>query len=116
MPALRFTAPNLAGAQVVASERRDCKIRPTFIMVDNSLGAADRIITLRDSYTPDVSNAVAAPAAQTPDKLTFTVVITGCESLRDELKDIEILGDLLCYANVADADCLITVGYEFIKE
>ncbi len=116
MPALRFTAPNLAGAQVVASERRDCKIRPTFIMVDNSLGLADRIITLRDSYTPDVSNAAAIPAPQVPDKLTFTVVITGCESLRDELKDIEILGDLLCYADAAAAACIITVGYEPIEE
>ncbi|MDO9581336.1 MAG: hypothetical protein Q7J06_12380 [Bacteroidales bacterium] len=112
MPALRFAAVAVGAPQVVASERRDCKIRPTFIMVDNSLGAADRTITLRDSYTPDVSDAVAVPAAQIPDKITFTVVITGCESLRDELKDIEILGDLLCYANVADAGCIITVGYE----
>ncbi len=115
MPALRFTAPILAGAQVVASERRDCKIRPTFIMVDNTLGVGDRIITLRDSYTPDVSNAVAPPVPpQVPDKLSFTVVITGCVSLRDELKDIEILGDLLCYADVAGA--IITVGYEPIKD
>ena len=114
MPALRFAAPLLAGAQVVASERRDCKIRPTFIMVDNTLGIGDRIITLRDSYIPDVSNAVAVPAAQVPDKLSFTVVITGCVSLQDELKDIEFLGDLLCYADVAGA--IITVGYEPIKE
>ncbi len=114
MPALRFVAPLLAGAQVVASERRDCKIRPTFIMVDNTLGIGDRIITLRDSYIPDVSNAVAVPGPQVPDKLSFTVVITGCVSLRDALKDIEILGDLLCYADVAGA--IITVGYEPIKD
>lgn len=113
MPALRFTAPVVGAPQVVASERRDCKIRPTFIMVDNTLGIADRIITLRDSYTPDVSNAVAIPGAQIPDRLSFTVVITGCVSLQDELKDIEFLGDLLCYADVAGA--IITVGYEFIQ-
>ncbi len=114
MPALRFVAPVVGAPQVVASERRDCKIRPTFIMVDNTLGIADRIITLRDSYLPEVSNAVAGPGAQVPDKLTLTVVITGRVSLRDELKDIEFLGDLLCYADGAGA--IITVGYEPIKE
>ena len=116
MPALRFTALVVGAPQVVALERRDCKIRPTFILVDNSLGAADRIITIRDSFTPDVSNLVAVPALTTVDKLTFTEVITGCTSLRDELKDIEILGDLLCYANAVDLGCVITVGYEFIEE
>ena len=36
MPVLRFTAPAIATPQTVAAERRDCKIRPTFIMVDNT--------------------------------------------------------------------------------
>jgi len=75
---------------------------------------ADRTITLRDSFTTDVSDALAA-AAQLIDKLTFTVVITGCASLRDELKDIELLGDLQCFADSADPNCIITVGYEFIQ-
>lgn len=116
MPALRFAALAVGAPQVVASERRDCKTRPTFIMVDNSLAIVDHNITLRDSYLPDVSAAVDVPAAQLPDKLTFTVVTTGCVSLRDELKDIEILGDLLCYADAADPACIITVGYEPIKD
>lgn len=116
MPVLRFTALAVGAPQVVANERRDSKIRPTFIMVDNTNAAADRTINLRDSFTPDVSNLVPVPAATTVDKLTFTVVITGCESLRDELKDIEILGDFLCYANAIDAGCIITIGYEFVEK
>lgn len=116
MPVLRFTALAVAAPQTVASERRDCKMKPTFIMVDNTGGAADRTITLRDQFTPDRSNLVAAPALQNIDKLTFTVVITGCVSLQDELKDIELLADFLCYADAVDAGCIITIGYEFIQD
>jgi len=100
----------------VALERLDSKIRPTFILVDNTLGAADRTITLRDSLLPDRSNLVVAPALTPVDKFTATWVITGCASMDDELKDIEILGDLQCYANAIDALCIITIGYEFIKD
>lgn len=115
MPVLRFTALAVGAPQVVALERLDSKIKPTFILVDNSLGAADRIITLRDSLLPDRSNLVAVPVLTPVDKFTATWVITGCASIQDELKDIEILGDLQCFANVVDPNCIITVGYEFIK-
>jgi len=188
MPALRFSAPAIGTPQTIATERRDCKIKPTFIMADNTgvrgthtavaasatimtdenanfvvnelvgftindvtTGNAavvtantvntvtvaaivgnfnqndvysitraapaapdDRTITLRDSFTTDVSDGAVA-AAQLIDKLTFTVVITGCASLRDELKDIEILGDLQCFVDSGDPNCIITVGYEFIQ-
>lgn len=80
-------------------------------------GVGDRNITIRDSFTPAVTNAVAAPVpAQTIDRLTFTVVVTGCVSLRDELKDIEILGDLMVYADAIDPNCVITVAWEFMEE
>jgi hypothetical protein len=117
MPVLRFTAQNLANIVTVASERRDCKIKLTFIMVDNTLGLADRTITLRDHFVPDFSfgsPGPAAPATQDIDKLTFTVVITGCVSLRDELKNIEFLGDLMCYADAIDGGCIITIAFEFV--
>ncbi len=115
MPVLRFSALAVGAPQIVALERRDAKIRPTYLLVDNSLGAADRRITLRDRFTPDISAGVAAPVLQNVEKLTATWVITGCDSLKDELKDIEILGDLLCYANAIDPGCIITIGYEFIE-
>lgn len=112
MAALTFPAQAVAAPQVYATEKRNAKCKPSFIMVDNSLGAADRIITIRDSFLPAVTNGVPIPAAQTIDRLTFTVVITGCVSLQDELKDIEILGELQGYADAADAGCLITIGWD----
>lgn len=117
MPSLRFAAPAIGAPQTVASERRDCKIIPTYIMVDNTLGAASRTITLSDTFTPDVSNGVATPAAVVPpagDLWTATWVITGCAKI--ELKGIEVLGDLLCYADAADAGCIITIGYKFVED
>jgi hypothetical protein len=115
MPVLRFTALPVAGPQVVALERLDAKIRPTLLLVDNTNGGADRTITLRDRFTPDISNGVPAPVLTNVDKFTATWVITGCASIQDELKDLEILGDLLCYADAVDANCIITLGYEFIE-
>ena len=76
---------------------------------------ADRTITIRDSFTPVATAGVPTPVATTVDRLTFTVVITGCASLRDELKDIEILGDLVIFADAIDPNCLITAAWEFIK-
>lgn len=77
-------------------------------------GVGDRTITIRDSFTPAVTNGVPAPVpAQNIDRLTFTVVETGCASLRDELKDIEILGNLVVYADARDPNCLVTVAWEF---
>ncbi|GAI24965.1 unnamed protein product, partial [marine sediment metagenome] len=169
MPALRYTALAVGAPRTYATEKRNAKVRPTLIMVDNTglrgthtgpisltimydanaqfvagelvdftinnvtdgssgvitantvntvtvaslaggaddqwdtndvysisraapLAPDDRTITIRDSFTPAVTNGVPAPVpAQNIDRLTFTVVVTGCASLRDELKDIEIL-------------------------
>ena len=112
MPARTYAAQAVAAPQTYAAEKRNAKCKPSFIMVDNTLGAADRTITIRDSFTPSATNGVPAPVAQTIDRLTFTVVITGCASLQDQLKDLEILGALQVYANAADAGCLITVGWD----
>ncbi len=77
------------------------------------LAPDDRTIIIRDSFTPAVTNGVPAPVPpQNIDRLTFTVVVTGCASLRDELKDIEILGDLVVYADAIDPNCLITVAWD----
>ncbi len=117
MPSLRFAAPAVGAPQTVALERRDCKIKPTYILVDNTLGAADRMISLSDTFTPDVSAGVAIPVAITAAagvKWTATWVITACEQV--ELEDIEILGNLVCFADAADAGCIITIGYSFIED
>jgi len=74
-------------------------------------GVGDRTITIRDHFLPAITNGVPAPVAQDIDRLTFTVVVTGCVSLRDELADIKILGDLRVYADAIDPNCLITVAW-----
>ncbi len=185
MAARRHTALPVGAPRTYATQRRNAKIRPTFIMVDNTglrgahtapvsatimfdvnaqfvadelvlltinnvtdgssgvivantentvvvlalaggatdqwntgdtytiSGAGDRTITIRDRFTPAVTNGVPAPVPeQKIDRLTFTVVVTGCVSLRDELKDIEILGDLEVYADARDPNCLITVAWD----
>lgn len=185
MPALRYTALAVGAPRTYATEKRNAKVRPTLIMVDNTglrgahtaavsltiltdanaqfvagelvgftitnvtdgstgvvtantvntvtvaalaggltnqwntgdtytlSGVGDRTITIRDSFTPAVTNGVPAPVPpQNIDRLTFTVVVTGCVSLRDELKDIEILGDLVVYADAIDPNCLITVAWD----
>jgi len=112
MSARTYSALAVAAPQTYAAEKRNAKCKPSFVMVDNSLGAADRIITIRDHFTPSVTNGVPAPVpVQDIDRLTFTVVITGCVSLRDELKDLVILGELQVYANAVDPGCLITVAW-----
>ena len=113
MPARTYSSQVVAAPQTYAAEKLNAKCKPSFIMVDNSLGLADRIITIRDHFTPAVTNGVLAPVAQDIDRLTFTVVITGCVSLRDELKDLGILGELRAYANAVDPGCLITISWGF---
>jgi len=111
MSARTYSSQVAAAPQVYAAEKRNAICKPSFIMVDNSLGLADRIITIRDHFRPAVTNGVPAPVVQDIGRLTFTVVVTGCVSLRDELKDLVILGELQVYANAIDPGCLITVAW-----
>jgi len=112
MASRTYSAQAVGAPQTYATEKRNAKCKPSFIMVDNSLGAADRAITIRDHFLPAVTNGVPIPVVQDIDRLTFTVVITGCVSLQDELKDLNILGELQAYANAVDAGCLITIGWD----
>ena len=113
MASRTYSSKVVAAPQTYAAEKRNAKCKPSFIMVDNSLGLADRIITIRDHFAPAVTNGVPAPVpVQNIDRLTFTVVITGCVSLRDELKDLVILGELQAYANAVDPNCLITIAWD----
>jgi len=181
MPALTRTALAVGAPRTYATQKRNAKLKPSFIMVDNTglrgthtaamsatvmtnvnalfvvgalvgftinnvttgnaavitantvntitvaaiagnfntgdvysiSGVGDRTITIRDSFLPAITNGVPAPVAQNIDRLTFTVVVTGCASLRDELKDIKILGDLVVYADAIDPNCIVTVAWDF---
>lgn len=91
----------------------DKKGHPRAITIDNG-GAAKHTIYFRDDFTPDISNAVPIPVAQTIAKGQYevgaglTAVISG-----DDLKGKDIIGALKCYADAADPLCITTCDYDF---
>jgi len=97
---------------VFAAERGNAKIKPSLIMVDNVLGAQDAIITVVDRFTTSDS-AGAAGVLTLVDRLGINVSMAACVSMRDELKDIKILGQLELLIGVADANCIVTVAWDF---
>jgi hypothetical protein len=91
-------------------------IRPTSINIDNSAGAADRVIRLQDIFTPSESNGVAAPVLTTVDRWRYNVLQGDSITLNElDLKGIKILGSLNVIADAIDPGCHVTVGYEFTK-
>lgn len=100
------------GTTVFADEKPNAKIKPSFIMVDNVLGAQNAIITLQDRFTTSASNGAVA-AARTIDRLRINVSMDACVSIRDELKDIDILGDMELVIATPDEDCHATIGWHF---
>jgi len=116
MPSLMQTMA--ASPRVFATEKRNAKVKPSLIVVDNVNAAADAVIGIVDRFTPAVTNGVPIPAVQTPTRLQINVSINACVSLRDELKDVEILGQLevvrgTLLAPVVDANCFVTVAYDY---
>jgi len=100
--------------RVFVPAKGNAKIKPTLLVVDNVNAAADAVITIVDRFTPSASNAVPAPVEQTPVRLRVNVAQLACVSLQDELKDVEILGQLEVARGVADANCFVTVAWEFM--
>ena len=111
MPSMSQTMAALT--TIYALERGNAKIIPSLIMVDNVLGAQDAIIDLQDLFTPSASIGTPAPVATTVNRLSINVSMAACVSLRDELKDIEVLGQLQLQIGTADANCIVTVAWGF---
>jgi len=109
MPSLSLAMA--ASPTVFATEKRNAKLKPTLIMIDNVLGAQDAIITVQDRFTPSVTNGVPVPAVQTPTRLSINVSMNACVSIRDELKDIEILGQMELTIATPDPNCIASVAY-----
>jgi len=99
--------------RVFATAKGNAKIKPTLLVVDNVNAAADAVITIVDRFTPSVSDGVAVPVEQTPVRLRINVAQMACVSLQDELKDVEILGQLEVARGVADAACFVSVAWEY---
>jgi len=112
-----------ADTKTLVAEKRNAKIKPSLIMIDNVLAGADSELTFNDVFTTSDSvvaatGAAAAGAAQTERRLRINVSTLACVSLRDELKDLIFLGLVQVVrteAGVAtlDANCHITLAYDF---
>ena len=100
--------------RVFAAEKLNAKIVPTQIIVDNEAGAAQRVITIQDVFTPAASNGVPVPVLTTINRLIITVDNAGWATIAAEaLKELEILGQLQVTINVADAGTIVTISWGF---
>ena len=112
MPSLALTMA--ATPRVFAAEKQNAKIIPSQIIVDNEAGAAQRVITIQDVFTPAVSNGVPIPVLTTVNRLIITVDNAGWATIAAEaLKELEILGQLQVTINVADAGTIVTISWGF---
>jgi len=111
-----------ATTMALVAEKRNAKVKPSLIMVDNVDALADSQLVFRDTFNTNASivaatgAAVAAVVGQTADRLRVNVSIDACVSMRDELKDVKFLGAASVLRSVAgvptlDAGCHVTLGY-----
>ena len=98
---------------VIAAEKKNAKIIPSLLVVDNALGAQDAVLTLVDRFTPSATAAVATPTVKTETRLAINVSQVACVSLQDELKDIEFLGAPEVAVATPDANCKVTMAYHY---
>lgn len=105
--------PAEIAAQTIAAEKKNARSKPSLIMVDNAAGARDAVLQVIDRFTPSVTNGEDSPAVTEVVRLAITVVQEACVSLRDELKDLIILGAFLIRAGTTDPNCKISAAYNF---
>ena len=111
-----------AATETLVAEKRNAKIKPSLIMIDNVLAGADSELTFNDVFTTDNSivaatGAAAAGAVRTERRLRINVSTLACVSLRDELKDLIFLGLAQVVRTVVgvvtlDAGCHVTFAYD----
>ncbi len=112
MPSLAQTMA--VSPRVFATPKLNAKIVPTQIIVDNEAGAAQRVITIQDVFTPSASNGVPAPVLTTVNRLIITVDNAGWATIAAEaLKELKILGQLQVIIDVVDAGTIVTISWGF---
>lgn len=87
----------------------------TQLIIDNTAeGVNDISVTIQDSFTPDVTNGVAVPAAVTQRKVKLNAPRTELTILPDSINSIKILNtcQIVCYYVGAAANTNITVVWE----
>ena len=113
-----MTAPTMP----LVTEKRNAKVKPSLLVVDNVTALADSELELMDIFTTDASivaatGAAVAGAAQAVSRLRINVAIGACVSMQDELKDVKFLGGARVDRTVLgvptlDAGCHVTLGYD----
>jgi len=122
MPSIVVDTTALTTVPLV-TEKRNAKVKPSLIMVDNVDALADSELTFQDIFNTDASlvaatgAAVAAVVGQVVDRLRINVSIDACVSMRDELEDVKFLGGAQVLREVLgvatlDPGCHVTLGYD----
>lgn len=111
-----------AAAMPLVTEKRNAKVKPSLLIVDNVTALADSELELMDIFTTNASivtatGAAVAGAAQAINRLRVNVSIDACVSMQDELKDVKFLGGARVDRTVLgvptlDAGCHVTLGYD----
>jgi len=113
----------VADTETLVTEKRNAKVKPSLIMVDNVEAGEDSELTFQDIFNTNASivaaTGLAAPAVvgQTVDRLRINVSDDACVSIRDELKDVKFLGGAQVLRTVLGAldpnvNCHVTLGYD----
>lgn len=98
-----------AATMELVAEKKNAKIKPSFIAIDNVEATADAVLQFQDVF-----QTAAAPTTDiTEPRLKINVSVDACVSLKDELKDIEFLGKVQVVRGALDNNCHITFGYDF---
>ena len=111
-----------AAAMPLVTEKRNAKVKPSLLVVDNVTALADSELELMDIFNTNASivaatGAAVVGAAQAVNRLRINVSMAACVSMRDELKDVKFLGGARVDRTVLgvptlDAGCHVTLGYD----
>jgi len=111
-----------AATKALVTEKRNAKVKPSLLVVDNVTALADSELELMDIFNTNASIVAAtgvavAAAGQAINRLRINVSIDACVSMRDELKDVKFLGGARVDRTVLgvatlDAGCHVTLGYD----
>ena len=100
-------------AQTVFTCPENKAIYVTQVIIDNIQEIVNDItVTLRDSFTADVTAGVAIPAAATVDKVVLSALKMNKETLPDGINNIKFLNTCQLICDVAAANTNITVIWE----
>lgn len=107
--------PGALSTQTLVLEKRNAKVKPSAIFINNAGSANDADLVFNDSFTPAVTNLVGAPVPpQLIPRLNVNVPNGICLSLEDILKDIKFLGLVQVVRAVPEALCQVTFAYDLV--